>query len=155
MSSQRLYDTDFYAWTQEQARKLREVRDNRLDAANLAEEVADLGDSKLQATKGHLRQMLIHLLKAAYSPADRPKAGWLAEIGLHHAEALDHYSPSMHAKIDLDRLWQQALTYAGRALSDHGEPGLPSGVTCPFTLDDLLAEEFDVDAAVARLASGA
>jgi hypothetical protein len=155
MSSQRLYDTDFYAWTQDQAEKLREVRDNRLDAANLAEEVADLGDSKLQATKGHLRQMLIHLLKAAYSPADRPKAGWLAEIGLHHAEALDHYSPSMHAKIDLDRLWQQALTYAGRALSDHGAPGLPSGLTCPFTLDDLLAEEFDVDAAVARLASGA
>jgi hypothetical protein len=43
MSSQRLYDTDFYAWPQDQAAKLREVRDNRLDAENLAEEVADLG----------------------------------------------------------------------------------------------------------------
>ena len=53
MASERLYDTDFYAWTQDQARKLREVRDNRLDAEHLAEEVADLGKSELRAVKAH------------------------------------------------------------------------------------------------------
>jgi len=151
MSSERLYDTDFYAWTQQQAEKLREVRDNRLDAEHLAEEVADLGKSELQATKGHLRQMLIHLIKVAFSPADQPKAGWLAEVGLHHAQALDHFSSSMRDKIDPARLWQQALTYAGRALRDYGEPDLPGDLACPFTLDELLADDFDADAAVDRL----
>ncbi|MBK1667703.1 hypothetical protein CKO28_06600 [Rhodovibrio sodomensis] len=43
-----LYDTDFYAWPQQQARLLLEVRDNRLDAENLAEEVADLANSGLR-----------------------------------------------------------------------------------------------------------
>ncbi len=154
MASERLYDTDFYAWTQQQAEKLREVRDNRLDAENLAEEVADLGRSELQATKGHLRQMLIPLIKAAFSPADQPNAGWRAEVGLHHAQALDHVSSSMRDKIDLPRLWQQALTYAGRALADYGEPDLPADLPCPYTLDELLSDAFDVDAAVDRLKAG-
>ena len=77
MSSQRLDDTDFYAWTQQQAEKLREVRDNRLDAENLAEEVADLGKSEQRTVTSHLDQVLIHLLKAAYSPADQPRTAGL------------------------------------------------------------------------------
>jgi hypothetical protein len=154
MAGQRLYDTDFYAWTQDQAAKLRAVRDNRLDAENLAEEVADLGDNKLQACKSHIRQMLIHLLKIAYSPADFHKGGWAAEVGLHHALALDHFSPSMRARIELERLWQQALTYTNRALAHYGEPAIPAALACPFTLDALLADTFDVDAAVRRLSEG-
>jgi hypothetical protein len=151
MSSQRLYDTDFYAWTQQQAEKLREVRDNRLDAENLAEEVADLGKSELRAVTSHLDQVLIHLLKAAYSPADQPRTGWLNEADLHHREMLKAFSPSMRQKIDLAGSWQAAVRITNRELNDYGEPPLAAETPCPFTLDELLAEHFDVDAALARL----
>jgi hypothetical protein len=151
MSSQRLYDTDFYAWTQQQAQKLREVRDNRLDAENLAEEVADLGKSELRAVTSHLDQMLIHLLKAAYSPADQPRTGWLNEADLHHREMLKAFTPSMRQKIDLAGSWRTAVRVTNRDLADYGEPQLAADNPCPLTLDDLLSEDFDVEAAVARL----
>ena len=151
MSSERLYDTDFYAWTQQQAKRLREVRDNRLDAANLAEEVADLGKSELRAVTGHLDQLLIHLLKAAYSPAEVPKHGWLNEADLHHREMLKAFSPSMRQKIGLASSWRTAVRQTNRELAAYGEAQLPPDTPCPFTLDDLLSANFDIDGAIARL----
>ena len=38
-----LYETDFYAWTQEQAKLLRKCQWSELDLANLIEEIESLG----------------------------------------------------------------------------------------------------------------
>jgi hypothetical protein len=38
-----LYETDLYAWSLEQARLLREGRLGEIDAANIAEEILDVG----------------------------------------------------------------------------------------------------------------
>ena len=151
MSSQRLYDTDFYAWTQDQAEKLREVRGNRLDAEHLAEEVADLGRSELRAVGSHLKQMLMHQIKIAYSPADAPRSGWLAEARLHHGEAIAALSPSMTPRIELARFWANARAAANDALAGFGDPAIPEDIACPFTLDELLSDDFDVRAAAERL----
>ena len=138
-----LYDTDFYAWTQQQARLLREVRDNRLDVENLAEEVADLGNSGLRSVVSHLRQLLKHLIKLAASPSENPRAGWTSEIREHHFQARDAFSPSMRKDIDLADIWHRSLVQANDDLRDYGEPTVPSDLSCPFTLDDLLAPEFE------------
>ena len=47
-----LYETDFYAWTQEQARKLR--AGEGVDAANIAEELETLGRSEEQQLTNRL-----------------------------------------------------------------------------------------------------
>jgi hypothetical protein len=50
----------------------------------------------------------------------------------------------MAQRLDLDRLWRQALKEAEAALEDEGgalAPGLPRD--CPFPLDDLVSEAFD------------
>ncbi|MDZ7713694.1 MAG: DUF29 domain-containing protein [Rhodovibrio sp.] len=151
MSSERLYDTDFYAWTQQQAERLREVRDNRLDAENLAEEVADLGKSELRAVNSHLESVLVHLMKAGYSPADQPRSGWLNEADSHQDLARQAFWPSMRDKIDLGRLWRRAIRQTNRELTAYDEAQLAADTPCPFTLDELLSEEFDVDAALKRL----
>jgi hypothetical protein len=154
MSSQRLYDTDFYAWTQDQAQRLREVRDNRLDAEHLAEEVADLGRSELRAVEAHLLQLFIHLLKAAFSPADAPKAGWRGEIRQHQLLLRKAFSPSMGTKIDLSELWAVARDTARDQMAQYGEAPIPDDVACPFELDALVASDFDVDRAIQSLAPG-
>ena len=151
MSSERLYDTDFYAWTQQQAKQLREVRDNRLDAENLAEEVADLGKSELRAVKAHLLQMFVHLLKAAFSPADRPRAAWQGEARQHRLLMRDAVTSSMRAKIELPELWAAAVATANDQLAEWGEPTLQPDLACPFDLDELTAGDFDIDGAIARL----
>jgi hypothetical protein len=154
MSQQRLYDTDFYAWTQDQAEKLREVRDNRLDAEHLAEEVADLGRSELRAVEAHLLQLFVHLLKAAFSPAEAPRAGWRGEIRQHQLLLRKAFSPSMRAKIDLEELWPVARASASDHLAQHSEAPIPDNAACPFDLDALVAGDFDVDRAIQQLAPG-
>ena len=76
------YDTDFYAWTQEQAAQLRAKVWEDLDLENLPEEIEALGKSDRRAVQSHLVVLIQHLLKWAYQPQQRERygAGWQAGI---------------------------------------------------------------------------
>src|SRR5215213_2303566 len=76
------YDEDFYAWTQYQAQVLRSMPcdDNRFDRENVAEEIEDLGKSERRAAESQIIRVIEHFLKIAYSPADRPRYGWMSSI---------------------------------------------------------------------------
>ena len=149
-----LYEQDFYLWTQDQARRLRALQgDNRLDTGNLAEEVADLGRSELNKVVSHLYQALAHLLLAAWSPADAPQGHWRAEIRNQLREARRTFTPGMRQHLDLAREWREAWLLADDKLAAYGEPALPEPIACPFALDDLLDDAFDVTAAVDRVAT--
>jgi hypothetical protein len=144
-----LYDEDFYTWTQDQAARLRALRgDNRFDADHVAEEIADLGRSELNKVRGHLRQALIHLMKAAASQADDPRAHWMAEAETHLDQARDAFSPGMRQSVDMAGLWSESSRTANRLLAAHGDPAVPSDLPCPFSLEGLLARDVDLDAAV-------
>jgi len=147
-----LHERDFYAWTQDQAARLRALgRDNRFDVAHVAEEIADLGRSRLNAVDSHLEKLLVPLVKLAWSPATDPRAHWRQEVLEHQGEAERAFSAAMRQKLDPDRIWRKAVRRAHVALVDRGDPGLPPIPTMPFTLDALLAEDFDLDAAEARV----
>ncbi|MBK1667880.1 hypothetical protein CKO28_07510 [Rhodovibrio sodomensis] len=151
MTRQRLYDTDFYAWTRDQAARLREVGDSRLDVENLAEEVAGLGRTELRAADSHLTQTLISLLKAAYRLGDQPQADWLNAADLHQDQARQAYWPSMRGKLDLSDAWRTAIRQTNRDLAAQDAQRLAADTLCPFSLDDLLSKDFDVDAAFKNL----
>ena len=145
-----LYERDFYAWTQDQAARLRALgRNNRFDVAHVAEEIADLGRSQLNAVDSHLEEALIHVLKLAWSPATDPRAQWADEVLRHQREAKRAFTRAMRGGLDPDRMWRHAARRAHQSLVRYGEPGLPTLPTMPFTLDDLLAEDFDLDTAEA------
>ena len=78
-----LYDTDFHAWSQQQAEALRAAtRDGsnqRLDLGNLAEEIEDLGKSVRRELQSQIRRIVRHLVKLEHSPAVEPRREW-AEI---------------------------------------------------------------------------
>jgi len=148
-----LYERDFYLWTQDQASRLRALADDRrikatdLDLDHLAEEVADLGRSELNKVAMHLVQMLAHLLKHAWADHAEAHDHWRSEIRTHQIQARRTFTPGMRQNLRLDALWRDALRLAEAKLADHDDPPLPGGVACPFTLDDLLAEDFDIAAA--------
>jgi hypothetical protein len=58
-----LYDSDFYAWTQQQAQLLRSKHLIKLDILHLAEEPEAMGRSENRELAGRLEVLLIHLLK--------------------------------------------------------------------------------------------
>jgi len=145
-----LHERDFYAWTQDQAARLRALgRDNRFDVAHVAEEIEDLGRSRLNAVASHLEETLIHLLKLAWSPAVEPRGHWGDEVLRRQSEAQRAFTAAMRPKLDPDRIWRRACRRTNQTLVRHGEPGLPPIPAIPFPLDELLADEFDLDAAEA------
>lgn len=146
-----LYDSDFYTWTQRQAALVQESGDNRLDKEHLAEEVADLGRSELRACEGHLLQGLIHLIKLAANTSDQPQSHWHGEVEVHFFQAGRAFSPGMRQYIDLEWLWQKAVKIANKQLGDYSDPHMPRDLPCPFTLDDLLAPDFEPTEARGRI----
>src|SRR5262245_52650038 len=69
------YDTDVYAWSQEQAALLDGKQWDALDIANLIEEILNVGASQYTAVSSAVYQILVHLLKWRYQPACRLVAG--------------------------------------------------------------------------------
>ena len=138
------YEDDFYAWTQFQAEVLRAlpVSDNRFDREHLAEEIEDLGKSERDAVRSQVARILEHLLKLAYSPADRPRYGWMGSIIDARRILDDKLTPTLRrdAENRLAVLYRDAREIAALALREQGEgeaaEALPS--SCPYSFDEVL-----------------
>jgi hypothetical protein len=142
------YDDDFYAWTQYQAQVLRTLRthDNRFDREHLAEEIEDLGTSERNAVRSQVRRVLVHFLKLAYSPARDPRFDWMDSIIEARAALEDQISPSLRRDIEetLQRLYASAHKQAALELQKYGEGEAADLLTaqCPFTIDEILADDW-------------
>jgi hypothetical protein len=79
--AEQLYEDDFYAWTQLQAKELRRFARTRpnlpLDLAHIAEEISDLGTERRNAVRGRIVE---HFLLLEHSSAQDPRWGWIDEI---------------------------------------------------------------------------
>jgi hypothetical protein len=142
------YDDDFYAWTQYQAGVLRTMptRDNRFDREHVAEEIEDLGRSHRDAVRSQVRRILLHGLKLAHSPARDPRSDWMDSIDDARAEIDDKLTPTLRRDIDeaLPRLYASVRQRVLRDLEKYGErsAALSVPIECPYTVDQILAEDW-------------
>jgi len=74
-----LYETDFYAWTVEQSKLLKNGDLQKLDIINLVEEVESLGKQQRQELRHRLGILIGHILKWEYQPEKRSKS-WRVTI---------------------------------------------------------------------------
>jgi hypothetical protein len=153
-----IYDEDILAWSEQQASALRSLRSrrdlpNELDLEHVAEEIEDVGRSELNAAQGLIRQIFIHVIKATSTPDVDPVLHWNTEvIGFHHS-LVDRISPAMINRIDIEKLWQQARREAASHFKEHGQAlALDLPKTCPFGVREILAEDFDLTKAAAKMA---
>jgi hypothetical protein len=135
------YDTDFYAWTQQQAAAIRTGAWDDVDRNHLAEEVEDVGKSERRALVGHLRVLLTHLLKWQVQP-ERRSDSWVDSM-LHaqiEAQTILDDSPSLHPELSafVARAYAQARRLAARE-TRLDLVRLPD--TCAWPPDDLLDPE--------------
>jgi len=159
MTSAALHDVDIVAWADEQARELRALAhrpelSNLLDWGNLAEEIEGLGKSQVAAVRSKLRLILLHLIKILSDPDALSRGHWRSEIVAYHDVVGFEFTNAMRAQLDLDRIWASALREADEALVAFGRrvsSALPA--RCPLSLDDLVADSFDIDAALIRIAA--
>src|SRR4051794_41691008 len=73
------YDRDFYSWSLEQARFVREGRWSAIDRENVAEEIESLGREQFNKLESAIRVLLIHMLKWDYQPERRSRS-WALSI---------------------------------------------------------------------------
>ena len=92
------YDTDFHAWTMEQAEALQRRSANQLDWDNLAEELLSLGRSEENELKSRYTVLLTHLLKWKFQPAHRSRS-WASTIKVQRRDLARHFrrNPSLQS----------------------------------------------------------
>ncbi len=158
MDRRSLYEDDIYAWAQQQAATLRRLAEtrrdlpNELDLENVAEEIEDVGKSELNRVESFLRQILIHLIKAASVANDHPLRHWEREVSVFHLDLRKDLTRSMRRKVDMDEAWRAASIKADVELDKEGDAivaGLPK--SCPFSIEEIADENFAFYAFVERL----
>jgi hypothetical protein len=129
MPTDTLYDVDFVVWAERQADELRrlarEGSNLPLDWENLAEEIESLGKRDRRSLYNRVYQILRHLLKLKYSPAEGPRHGWLGELGeqRQRLKRLLGDSPSLRPLVAdvIAAQWRAAVERAELDLGEHGE----------------------------------
>ena len=76
---------------------------------------------------------------------------WRSECVEFHDRLVNAYRPSMRDKIDMASLWRRARRKVTASFADHGEPQPVLPAACPFTLDELIDPDLDVERLVAML----
>ena len=129
---------------------------NEIDWDNVAEEIEGVGRSEFAAVRSFIRLILVHVIKAVSLPAESSSIlHWQREVVSVHRELLDHATPSMLVRLDIDALWQQARKQAAADLAVHDqrvEGSLPQ--RCPFGIELIIDPDFDFVATVASLRKG-
>jgi len=137
-----LYDTDFYAWANEQAALLRAGRLSEADVENIAEEIESMGRSEKRELVSRLNVLLLHLLKWRYQPTHRGTS-WKLTVEHQRYQLEDHLKDNPSLKSHL----AEAIIAAYRLarVDAAQETGLERDLfppTCPFTFDDAMNLDF-------------
>jgi hypothetical protein len=137
-----LYDSDFYAWSREQAELLRAGKLAEADIEHIAEEIDSMGRTEKRELISRLTVLLLHLLKWRYQPGKRGPS-WEASIRVQRLDVGEHLDDNP----SLSPLLPQALASAYRkarleAIAETGLPGATFPEACPWTVEQALDDGF-------------
>jgi hypothetical protein len=132
------YEGDYFAWSRDQAARIRAARPKGVDWENVAEEIESLGRSDKRAIGSNLTVILVHLLKWAFQP-EKQKSGWDGSIFEHRHRilALIKESPSLRTCPTKALAGEYGIARRQAA----GESGLAESAfprACPFTIEQVL-----------------
>ncbi|MDE0125836.1 MAG: DUF29 domain-containing protein [Bryobacterales bacterium] len=158
--SGRLYDKDFWSWTQEQAAALRRRDLDAVDWENVIEEIETLGRSEQHAWTSHCKNVIVHLLKMEHSPREGHLSHWRKEIVTWRNRMADQLqdNPGMKGRLRemLALAWSRGRRDGIEKLVEHAGPRgwaaekalrrswdreLPE--ECPYALEDIAGYDPD------------
>jgi Domain of unknown function DUF29 len=144
---EQLYDADFYAWTQAQAKELRRLARTRpnapLDLAQIAEEIQDLGKSEYEAAFSLTQRIIEHLLLIEHSPAIDQRLHWSDQIDDVRDAIERRLSPNIRRRLkrELANAYARACRRVRRKMERYGEmPATALPAQCPYMLEQVLGE---------------
>jgi hypothetical protein len=146
--AEHLYDEDFFAWTQLQAKELRRFGRTRpnvaLDVRHIAEEIADLGAERRDSLRSWTARIIEHLLLLEHSPAAEPRRGWVDEVVNFRGDIERRLTPSLRRDLERRRqlLYAEARRNLQHKLERYGEAEVAARLpqSCPWTLEQILGD---------------
>lgn len=136
------YETDFYGWTQEQARLLRSGQLAELDTQNLLEEIEAMGTSAENELESRLEVLFIHLLKWKFQ-SERQGRSWKLTIEEQRRKIERRLKKSPSLKHKLPDILEDA--YGDAVISAERETNIRRNVfpdNCPWTFEQLMNPDY-------------
>jgi hypothetical protein len=138
------YESDFYTWSFDQARFVREGRWANVDRENVAEEIESLGREQFDKLESAVRVLLMHMLKWDHQPERRGRS-WLLSIKAHRIriERVLNVNPGLRPRVPeaVTEGYRLARIEAAQE-TDLDEDEFPS--QCPYAWDDIVGREFSL-----------
>jgi hypothetical protein len=137
-----LYEQDFYSWTRQQSRLLRQGQFDQLDLSHLIEELDDLGNRHYDQLESRLMQLVAHLLKWQVQHWKRTNS-WRATIRVQRTAIakLLRRNPGLQPRLAeaMVESWPEAkdVAIAETDLPDEQFPEI-----CPFSVEQVLSPDF-------------
>ena len=136
------YDTDFYAWANEQAALLRSGALSSADIENIAGEIESMGNSEKRELGNRLIVILLHLLKWQFQPKSR-SSSWETSIIVQRNAVVRivRDNPSLKPKIPevLADVYDDAFV---EAVEETKLPKSAFPATCPYTFEQIVDPGF-------------
>lgn len=142
MGSLGLYEEDFYAWTQEQAKLIKKRAFDKLDWAHLFDEVESMGASERSELATRLEILLGHLLKWQYQPTHRGNS-WEYTILEQRDKIKDHIAENPSLKSYLAAAFEKGYKYGVLLAAREtklSRKAFPQ--KCEWTIEEVLDENF-------------
>lgn len=132
------YEDDLYTWVQEQVALLRAGRLSEVDAANVAEELSDVGKSEFHKLQSAMTVLVQHLLKWDHQPERRSRS-WMSTIDIQRSHIRDVLADNPGLKSRIGQAEMRAYR-DGRQLAG-GETDVDYDAfpeTCPYDFETML-----------------
>ncbi|WP_334954413.1 DUF29 domain-containing protein [Nostoc sp.] len=142
MLSPSLYETDFYAWTQEQVTLLCNEQWSQIDLQNLIEEIQSLGKQQRQELRNLLSVLIGHLLKWEHQSQRRSRS-WLATLRIQRLDIAELLEDNPSLKPYLEEALRKAyLKGVELAVGETDLPKRTFPVECPYSLVEIVDYDF-------------
>ena len=137
-----LYESDFFAWANEQAGLLRSGRLGVADIEHIAEEIESMGRTEKRELVSRLAVLLLHLLKWQYQPARRGSS-WRRTILEQRIRLASHLADNLSLRTRSAESVAEAYRLAVIGAVDetgHEEQTFPT--ICPWVFERIMDAEF-------------
>jgi uncharacterized protein with von Willebrand factor type A (vWA) domain len=135
-----LYHDDETAWLGTMAQLAAERRVDELDLENLSAYLSDMAGRDRREVLSRLTEPMAHLLKWTYQPERRSRSWQLSILkqrralnDLLRSDTLRNYAEECH-----EEAYRRAVK---QAIVETGQDKATYPADCPFTLDEILADE--------------
>lgn len=135
------YEDDLFTWVQEQVALLKAGRLADIDAGNIAEELADVGNEQLDKLESAIAVLTQHLLKWDHQP-DRRSRIWALTVSEQRRRIAKLLKKNPGLKAELEETLADAyLDGRDRALLETELPYDALPPACPYSFDEIMSRE--------------